>query len=268
MIRESDGEAVLMDIGVAELAGSEGSTLHTSVKDFVGSARYASPQFILGTDPFEVADDVYSLAATLFLLMTGQQVYAEVERKTVIPIAVVNSSPEVRSLAENVPISMKIVLQGALHRDRKRRPTLAEFRECLVSPDSASYTTKELARQATEVRSYVILETLENGAAFFADLAGESPEIGEVYTVVRQSKKRLIVPSYSREVTPELWVAEAVLKHVHQNVGYFAVQRRQWRESRNSFSSLAAYMPQGQWVDVEGITLTVSIGDLVLRKAG
>jgi serine/threonine protein kinase len=49
MVRQ-DGTAVIMDIGVAELTVDSAETLHTNVGQFLGSMRYASPQFLLG-DP-------------------------------------------------------------------------------------------------------------------------------------------------------------------------------------------------------------------------
>jgi serine/threonine protein kinase len=262
MVRLGTSSSVLMDVGVSELTGNDDSTLHTLVKDFVGSARYASPQFILGTTPFSSADDVYGLGATIFLLFTGAPIYSEIERKSVIPIAVVNNQPSLKGLVDGIPAPMKVLLQGMLHRDPKRRPTLAEIAECLEGPDTAPYLTKELSRQSNDVRSYVVLEV--DQGSFFADLAGDTPKLGETYTVVRPLKRQLVVPSYSREVSPEMWVAEATLKHMHQNVGHFAIHRSRWRDAPSSYTSFS--IPTGQWVHEEGTQLQVVAGDLVLRK--
>jgi serine/threonine protein kinase len=261
MVRAEDASTVLMDIGVAELASGDETTLHTSVKDFVGSARYASPQFILGNAPFAASDDVYSLGATLFLLMTGSTIYSEVERKSVLPIVVVNNRPELRGLADEIPASMRVLLQGMLHSDPKRRPTLDEVRESLENPDAASYLTKELSRQTNDIRSYVVLEV--DRWSCFADLQGDDPKLDETYTIVRPLRRQISVPSYKRELTPEVWVADATLKHVHQNVGHFAIHRQRWQEGR---SALSFGLPTGQWVHEEGNELTVTAGDLVLRK--
>jgi serine/threonine protein kinase len=43
----AEGLPILMDTGIIELAADDGHTMHTSVRDFVGSVRYAAPQFIL-----------------------------------------------------------------------------------------------------------------------------------------------------------------------------------------------------------------------------
>lgn len=263
MVRIGTASAVLMDIGVAELASNDETTLHTSVKDFVGSARYASPQFILGSAPFTTADDVYSLGATLFLLITGTPIFANIDRKSVIPIEVVRAPPEVQSVVEGVPASMRVLLQGMLSHDPARRPTLDQIAECLDNTDTATYLTTELARQADDTRSYVVLAV--DGRSCFADLAGDYPGVDEVYTIVRSHSKELHVPSYKRGVTPEQWIADATLKHVHQNIGHFAIHWRRWKDTSNSLAAISM-SNSGQWVYEDGDSLAVVRGDRILRK--
>lgn len=264
MIRKS-GEAVIMDIGVAEVTDDNDHTMHTSVKDFVGSVRFAAPQFILG-EPFVAADDIYSLGATLLLLLTGKQIYHEVERKPVLPIAVVNTSPKIDSLLDGVPASMQVVLAGALNRDRKRRPTLAQLRECLANPETADYITNELEQQAAESRTYPVINVMENGGHFLVDLGGDTVDVDDVFEVVRPGR-RITVPSYQREITPEIWVASAVLKHVNANVGHFIVLKKRWQEGKPASAlSSSIYGTPGQWIHDEAVKMTVAKGDLVLRK--
>jgi serine/threonine protein kinase len=263
MVRTT-GSAVVMDIGVAEVTGNNEHTLHTSVGDFVGSVRFASPQFILG-DAFTAADDVYSLGATFFLLFIGKIIYGEVERKPVLPIIVVNNPPRIDSLAEGVPPSMKVLLQGCLHREQKRRPNLGDLAESIKNPESASYITRELERQAAESRSYPVIEVMEDASSFFADLGGDSPIVGDTYRVVRPGKK-IVVPSYNREIVPETWIAEAVLKHVHANVGYFIVLGKKWQEGKNPLYSAVGVTP-GHWEEQEKVTPKVRKQDLVLKEA-
>lgn len=262
MVRRS-GRAVLMDIGVAEPTADTEHSMHTSMKDFLGSTRYASPQFILGEMPFVAADDVYSVGATFHLLFTGRQIFADVTRKPVIPIIAVTNPPQVVSLSDSIPAPMRVLLEACLHRDRARRPKLHELREALQSPEGSKFISAEIERQSAEARAYTILKVDQEGS-FFADLAGDSPELDETYTVVRRGA-HVFVPSYNRDVVSEEWVGEAVLKHVHMNLGYFAVLERKWQESR-SRASMFALPPTGQWVEQEARQLRVRAGDLVLRK--
>lgn len=261
VMMRSDGTAVLMDMGVAEITADNEHTLHTKIQDFVGSARYASRQFILG-EGFEFADDVYSIGATFLLLFTGRVPYAEIERKPVLPIMVTQGPPEIGKLQDNVPSPMKVLLQGCLHARRERRPSLGEILECLASPESAKYISTELERQTKEQRSYEILRLDARGGGFYADLAGDSPPIGEEYTVVRRDKP-LAVPSYQREIQPERWIATAELRHMYQNVGHFKLLGKKWQPARHDW---VQSMVGGQWVDYDKVSEDVQPGDLVVKN--
>lgn len=266
MVRSSGG-ALLMDIGVAEPTADTEHSMGTSMRDFLGSTRYASPQFILGNSEFQAADDIYSLGATFHLLFAGSQIFSEVVRKPVIPIIAVQGPPRIDSLRENVPASMRVLLQACLSHDRERRPSLDDLQDALENPEESKFISRELERQAAEAKSYDILDIQDKGASFFADLAGDFPKVGENYKVVRRGK-RIFVPSYNREVVAEEWVAEAELKHVTSNLGYFVVVETKWEETHASpFASSLAFGSRGQWVEREKRKLVVSPGDVVLRRS-
>lgn len=268
---DGNGNAVVMDIGVCELTSDAVHTLHTPLKDFVGSTRFASPQFILG-EPFVQADDIYSLSTVYYLLFTGKQVFHQIVRKPVIPIYVVTESPRVDSLAQHIPASMRLLLQAGLHRERSRRPSILEVRESLTKPEDASFLSRELDRQSAESRGYAILDVVRDGASFFADMAGDEPEIDREYTVVRRHGKKVKLKSYNREVAPEQWVARVVLKHVYQNVGHFVTLGKRWQEGRpgrSPFAGLLGTFDQGTpggWVEYEKMTDQIKPGDVVLKR--
>ena len=264
---DANERAVLMDIGVAEITADVEHTMHTSVKEFVGSVRTASPQFILG-ERYDAKDDVYSLGATCHFMFTGKRLFDEVERKPVLPIMIVTAVPQVAALQPDVPAPMKVLLQASLHRTRERRPSLAEFIECLERPDNAAILSRELERQGAEERSYSVIRVMDNGASFFADLAGDDVSPGSEYTIVRKLAP-LSVPSYQKDIVPEKWIAEAVLKHINQNVGYFKIIGKRWEESRHAtgIASLGLSLSGGRWVEFEKFTDTVREGDLVLKNS-
>lgn len=262
IIIRAEQAAVLMDIGVAEIADDNEHTLHTELKDFLGSVRYASPQFILG-EPFQAVDDVYSLGLTLYYLFSGIRPYEKIQRKPVLPIRVVEAPPVIERLRTNVPKSIKILLQACVHRDRARRPSLAAIKDSIVDPEGSPFLTEELERQAAEGRSYRVLKVMDNGATFYADLAGDEPALEREYTVVRP-EGMLQVPSYQREVATERWVATAILKHMNQNVGFFKVLGQRWEEPRGGVSAALAGFT-GRWVEYEKQTDKVQVGDLVLK---
>jgi len=255
--------AKLMDIGVAQITDDNEYTLHTSVKDFVGSVRYASPQFIMGEE-FDSKDDIYSLGATFLELLSGDPPYKEVKRKPVLPIMITQNPPKVNRLRENVPAVLKILLEGCLHRDRARRPTLDEIRDVLRNDRDSSYIQKEIQRKTSDQRRYKVVKIDKIEGGFYADVGSDNPDLYEEYTVVREDKP-VTVPSLNTQVKPEKWIATAELRHVHQSLGYFKLTGKKWVESRNSRSLLDIF-DKGHWVDYDKKTAEVRVSDFVLIK--
>jgi hypothetical protein len=266
VIVDVDGSAMLMDTGVIEVATDDDATMHTSVKDFVGSVRYAAPQFILG-DPYDYADDVYSLAATLYLPVTGVEIFGTQERKPLLPHRILTEHAKVSSLRPGVPDGIAVVLEGALNRDRKRRPSLEEFRAFIDTPDKAPYLQRELDARNKEERGFVVLQVLDKGATIFADVRHGDVE-GVRYAVIRECEP-IPVPSMGGKVKPERWVADVELRHVHDGVGHFAVQTDKWHPgsppSRNRFVYEITGTP-GEWIQQDKHVESVRPGDLVVRR--
>ncbi len=255
--------AKLMDIGVAQITDDNEHTLHTSVKDFVGSVRYASPQFIMGEES-DVKDDVYSLGATYLELLSGNRPYDDVERKPVLPIMVIQGPPRVSGLRESVPSAMKILIEGCLHRDRLRRPTLDQVREALRKGGQSLYIQREIQRKATDQTAYKIIKMDKSGGGFYADLGSDTPELREKYTVVRKDDP-VDVPSLNTKVDPEMWVATAELRHIHQSLGHFTLSGKRWVEGRLE-RFVQTVSGGGHWEEYDKKAVEVATGDFVLKK--
>jgi hypothetical protein len=69
MVRADSSEAVLMDLGLAQLTDDTAGRL-TRTRQFLGTLRYASPQQVLAVARLDCRTDVYSLGATLWELLT------------------------------------------------------------------------------------------------------------------------------------------------------------------------------------------------------
>lgn len=255
----------LMDVGVAEITSENEHSLHTPMGEFLGSVRYASPQYILGEE-FTPADDVYSLGATILETLTGEPPYQDVSRKPQLPIIVTQGPPKVGELRDNVPGHIRILLQGCLHRDRNRRPTLEEIRTALEADHATDYVQRESDRQAADRRGYPIIRLHEESGGFFADIGADHPDIDREYVVIRRGG-RMSVPSLGTDVEPEIWVASAELRHYSQNVGHFKLLGKRWVKDRShGFLSVTSLMGTGHWEDSDKKDLQVTLGDFVLKK--
>jgi serine/threonine protein kinase len=260
-----EGDPILMDMGVVEVASNEESTLHTSVRDFIGSVRYAAPQYIRG-EPFELADDVYALGATLYLAVTGKEVFAGVDRKPLLPYYILTESPRVGEVPAGLPSQLSVLLEGSLHPNRKRRPVLDEVRAFLEGPDNAPYIQRELDARNKEKRGFEVIAVLDDGATVLADLRGAEPRDNR-YCVVRELKA-VMVPSLGGQASPEKWIADVELKHVHNGIGHFAVQGQRWVAGKpSSYSAMTAAITgtPGQWVEYDKQTDAVRVGDVIVE---
>lgn len=67
LVEEGTGRPFLADFGIAK---GESHTTHTQVGEMIGTARYTSPEQIVG-DPTTAATDIYSLAVVAYQALTG-----------------------------------------------------------------------------------------------------------------------------------------------------------------------------------------------------
>ncbi|WP_437595776.1 serine/threonine-protein kinase [Sorangium sp. So ce590] len=261
----ADETPVIMDVGVAELTVESAETLHTNVGQFLGSMRYASPQYLMG-EKFGAPDDIYGLGTILFELFTGKRMFDGLERKTALPVLIAQEGQRVESLRDSVPAPLKVLLQACIHRDRARRPQVNDLKVAMEDPAGSRFITTELERQTAEERAFPVLKTLDNGMSFYADLGGSDSYLGMEFTVVRRGEP-ITVPSLSRRIVPEQWVGAATLKHIFQNVGHFVLMGKRWEEGRGGLASLAGIVGSGgHWVEYEQLATSVKAGDWVLKE--
>ena len=127
----SRGQIILLDFGLAKGQIGEFSRVTTSASIFGYTPNYAPLEQIqgLGTDP---RSDIYSLAATLYHLITGVKPPDALTRAA----ALVNSQPDPLSPANEVnpavSVGLAAVLARAMAQSRDQRyPTAAEMTKAL-----------------------------------------------------------------------------------------------------------------------------------------
>ncbi|WP_040493065.1 serine/threonine-protein kinase [Ilumatobacter nonamiensis] len=128
------GEPALGDFGIStiddERSQSRGSGL---------SIAYAAPEGLEGDDP-SVAGDVYSLAVTMYQLISGRTPFSSGELATTIRRILTESPP--RLATPNLPTGLNKVVQGALAKAPRDRPrSMQEFAEQLREVQRRNGTT-------------------------------------------------------------------------------------------------------------------------------
>jgi hypothetical protein len=115
---ESDGRVKIGDFGLAKALGVDTHLTHTGA--FLGTPLYASPEQIR-KDPLDHQTDVYSVAATLYFLLTGRAPFESKDAAATMARIVSDPVPSMRILRKDIPRSLdRIVLKG-LERQRDRR---------------------------------------------------------------------------------------------------------------------------------------------------
>ncbi|TDD11970.1 hypothetical protein E1292_03655 [Nonomuraea deserti] len=117
-----DGRVVLCDFGIAALAGSESLTASGAV---VGSFEYIAPERVSG-QPVGPPSDLFSLGATLCVLLSGRSPFARPEPVGVLN-AVIRDEPDIPASAG----PLRPPLEALLRKNPADRPSVAEASEML-----------------------------------------------------------------------------------------------------------------------------------------
>ncbi len=128
----ADDRVKVGDFGLSKSLAGTGQNHLTQTGAFLGTVLFASPEQIRG-EPLDYGSDVYSVAATLYFLLTGQAPFHHESAATALAKAISDPLPRIRTKRPEVTAELESVLLRGLERDRTRRwQTLDDLREALV----------------------------------------------------------------------------------------------------------------------------------------
>ncbi|MCI0684706.1 MAG: protein kinase [Gemmataceae bacterium] len=143
---EPDGRVKVGDFGLAKSLVKESHLTKTGA--FVGTPHFASPEQVRGEN-IDQQTDVYSVAATLFYLLTGKPPFWGSDPTATLARIVSDPVPTVRSLRPDVPAALDRVVLRGLERDRARRwADLESMRQALLNLTPGRHTTPILGQRA------------------------------------------------------------------------------------------------------------------------
>jgi hypothetical protein len=127
---EADGRVKVGDFGLSKSLA--GDTKVTGTGSFLGTPAFASPEQVRG-EAAGPQSDVYSLAATLYFLLTGRAPFEGADAVATLARIVSDPVPPLRTLRPELPVSLDRAVLRGLERDRHRRwRDLDAFREALL----------------------------------------------------------------------------------------------------------------------------------------
>jgi eukaryotic-like serine/threonine-protein kinase len=126
---EADGRIKVGDFGLSKSLVNDSNLTRTGA--FLGTPLYASPEQIKG-DAVDPRTDVYSVAATLYFVLTGRAPFQGNDAAATLARIVSDPAPSMRSIRPEIPVELdRIVLRG-LDRNRDRRyRTMEDFAAAL-----------------------------------------------------------------------------------------------------------------------------------------
>jgi hypothetical protein len=127
---EARGRVKIGDFGLSRSLETDSRLTRTGT--FLGTPLYASPEQIR-RDPIDERTDVYSVAATLYYLLTGAAPFEHGDATAAMARIVSEPAPPLRPRRRGIPKTLERVVLRGLERDRDRRwRDLDEFRAALL----------------------------------------------------------------------------------------------------------------------------------------
>ncbi|AMV37113.1 protein kinase domain-containing protein [Planctomyces sp. SH-PL62] len=127
---DDEGRVKIGDFGLSK--SLEGGADLTRTGAFLGTPLYASPEQIK-REPLDERTDVYSVAATLYYLLTGRAPVQTKDAAEALARIVSEPAPPPRTYAPGVSKSLEAVILKGLDRDRSRRwRNLRELHDALL----------------------------------------------------------------------------------------------------------------------------------------
>jgi hypothetical protein len=127
---EADGRVKIGDFGLAKWLLRDSHL--TQPGTFLGTPLFAAPEQIR-SEGSTVQDDVYSVAATLYFLLTGQAPFQSGDAMATMARIVSDDPPSMRSIRPDLPKDLDEVVLRGLARERKNRwRGVGEFRRALA----------------------------------------------------------------------------------------------------------------------------------------
>jgi hypothetical protein len=127
---EANGRVKIGDFGLSKSL-AQGAHL-TRTGSFLGTPLYASPEQVRA-DTVDEQSDVYSVAATLYFLLTGRAPHQTKDAAATLARIVSEPAPSMRAVRPDLPAGLDEVVLRGLERQREDRwQNLSQFRKALA----------------------------------------------------------------------------------------------------------------------------------------
>src|SRR5678815_3686965 len=152
-----EGEAMVMDFGIAKAVSAAGSETLTQTGMMVGTPAYVSPEQAAGEINLDGKSDQYSLACILYEMIAGERPFSGATPQSIMAKRFTETPKPLRSIRSTVPASVDWAVEKAMSTESSQRfATSAVFAQALLSgqlttPTNTDTVPKALVSQAKSV---------------------------------------------------------------------------------------------------------------------
>jgi serine/threonine protein kinase/Flp pilus assembly protein TadD len=171
-----EGEAMVMDFGIAKAVSAAGSETLTQTGMMVGTPAYVSPEQAAGETNLDGRSDQFSLGCVVYEMLTGERAFSGPTAQAVMARRFTETAKPVRVLRSSVPESVEKAITRAMSINVDGRyKSAAQFAQALGSGNLATPSdTATLPHQAVaSAKSVAVLpfSNMSNDAEneYFAD---------------------------------------------------------------------------------------------------
>src|ERR1043165_2228807 len=112
-----EGEAMVMDFGIAKAVSLAGHDTLTQTGMMVGTPAYVSPEQAAGEVNLDGRSDQYSLACVLYEMLTGERAFSGPTAQAVMSKRFTEPVPSIRSVFSEAPEEVETALGKALSKE-------------------------------------------------------------------------------------------------------------------------------------------------------
>ncbi|HEU4878458.1 MAG TPA: protein kinase [Gemmatimonadaceae bacterium] len=169
-----DGEALVMDFGIAKALSVASTETLTQTGMMVGTPAYVSPEQAAGEGQIDGRSDQYSLACVLYEMISGRKPFLGATAQAVLSKRFSEPVPSLRSVHAETTEEVEVAVNRALSKDASDRfGTTMDFAKALVATHLSTPDGSPIQAGASQGKSIAVMPftnmSSDPEGDFFAD---------------------------------------------------------------------------------------------------
>ena len=154
----NEGEAMVMDFGIAKALTAASNETLTQIGMVVGTPAYVSPEQAAGETEIDGRSDQYSLGCVVYEMLSGERPFTGPTAQAVLNKRFMEPAPSLRLKMKDIPDETEAAVTKAMSQDSARRfTTSGEFARAMVPTMVTTPVTTPVPEGAQVVKSIAVL---------------------------------------------------------------------------------------------------------------